>query len=229
MTKTRFLALVTALLLLLAIPTSVFAQRVPPHVFVGSATLDGVAAADGAAVTAWVDGEQVAATTVSSGEYSLLIDQEDSSYAGKTISFKISGSDAAETASWKQGGGDILDLNAATGSGTVSAGSDGATGPAGPAGMWGRAGADGADGAAGAAGAAGPPGPAGSDGNDGSDGADGARGAAGAAGASGSNGSDGSAGADGSDGGGGLGVIALIVAIVALLAAGGSYMMGRRA
>ena len=229
MTKTRFLALVTALALLLAIPTSVFAQRVPPHVFVGSATLDGVAVADGAAVTAWIDGEQVAATTASSGEYSLLIDQGDSSYAGKTISFKISGSDAAETASWKQGGGDILDLNAATSSGTVSAGSDGATGPAGPAGMWGRAGNDGADGADGAAGAAGPPGPAGSDGNDGSDGADGARGAAGAAGASGSNGSNGAPGADGSDGGGGLGVIALIVAIVALLAAGGSYMMGRRA
>ena len=229
MTKTRFLALVTALALLLAIPTSVFAQRVPPHVFVGSVVLDGVAAADGAAVTAWVDDEQVADTTASGGDYSLVIDQGDSSYAGKTVSFKVSGSDAAETASWKQGGGDILDLNAATGSGTVSAGSDGATGPAGPAGMWGRAGADGADGAAGAAGAAGPPGPAGSDGNDGSDGADGARGAAGAAGASGSNGSDGAPGADGSDGGGGLGVIALIVAIVALLAAGGSYMMGRRA
>ena len=229
MTKTRFLALVTALALLLAIPTSVFAQRVPPHVFVGSATLDGVAVADGAAVTAWIDGEQVAATTASGGEYSLLIDQGDSSYAGKTVSFKISGSDAAETASWKQGGGDVLDLTATTGSGTVSVGSAGATGPAGPAGMWGAKGDDGADGADGAAGAAGPPGPAGSDGNDGADGADGARGAAGAAGASGSDGSDGASGADGSDGGGGLGVIALIVAIVALLAAGGSYMMGRRA
>jgi len=226
MTKTRFLALVTALLLLLAIPTSVFAQRVPPHVFVGSVVLDGVAAADGAAVTAWVDDEQVADTTASGGDYSLVIDQGDSSYAGKTVSFKVSGSDAVETASWMQGGGDILDLNAATDSGSASVGS---TGPAGPAGMWGAKGDDGADGADGAAGAAGPPGPAGSDGNDGADGADGARGAAGAAGASGSNGSNGAPGADGSDGGGGLGVIALIVAIVALLAAGGSYMMGRRA
>jgi len=226
MTKTRFLALVTALLLLLAIPTSVFAQRVPPHVFVGSVVLDGVAAADGAAVTAWVDDEQVADTTASGGDYSLVIDQGDSSYAGKTVSFKVSGSDAVETASWMQGGGDILDLNAATDSGSASVGS---TGPAGPAGMWGAKGDDGADGADGAAGAAGPPGPAGSDGNDGADGADGARGAAGAAGASGSDGSDGASGADGSDGGGGLGVIALIVAIVALLAAGGSYMMGRRA
>jgi len=225
MTKTRFLALVTALLLLLAIPTSVFAQRVPPHAFVGSVTLDGAAAADGAAVTAWVDDEQVADTTASGGEYFLQIDQGDSSYAGKTVSFKVSGSDAAETASWTQGEATALDLNATTGSGSGSAsvGSAGATGPAGPAGMWGAKGEDGADGAAG------PPGPAGSDGKDGSDGAAGAKGAAGAAGASGSNGSDGAPGADGSDGGGGLGVIALIVAIVALLAAGGSYMMGRRA
>ena len=38
MTKTRFLALVTALALLLAIPTSVFAQNAKPHVFVGTAT-----------------------------------------------------------------------------------------------------------------------------------------------------------------------------------------------
>jgi len=226
MTKTRFLALVTALVLLLAIPTSVFAQRVPPHVFVGSATLDGAAVADGAAVTAWIDGEQVADTTASGGDYSLLIDQGDSTYAGKTVSFKISGSNADESAPWIQGGGDVLDLNADTGSGTASVASAGDTGPAGPAGQWGRPGDDGADGADGAAG---PPGPAGSDGNDGSDGADGAKGAAGPAGASGSDGSNGVSGADGSDGGGGLGVIALIVAIVALLAAGGSYMMGRRA
>ena len=224
MTKTRFLALVTALLLLLAIPTSVFAQRVPPHAFVGSVTLDGAAAADGAAVTAWVDDEQVADTTASGGEYFLQIDQGDSSYAGKTVSFKVSGSDAAETASWTQGEATALDLNATTGSGgTVSVGSDGATGPAGPAGMWGAKGDDGADGAAGPPGPAGPkgaPGVAGSNGSNGSNGADGS---------DGRDGRDGAPGADGSDGGGGLGVIALIVAIVALLAAGGSYMMGRRA
>ncbi len=219
MTKTRFLALVTALALLLAIPTSVFAQRVPPHVFVGTVTLDGAAAADGAAVTAWIDGNQVAATTANGGDYSLLIDQGDSSFAGKTVSFKVSGSNAAETAPWVQGGGDVLDLNATTGSasgggGTGSTGSTGATGPPGPAGP---------------AGPAGPPGPAGGSGTDGSDGSDGARGAAGTTGTNGSNGSDGADGAAGDDGGGIVGIIALIVAIVALLAAGGSYMMGRRA
>ena len=82
MTKTRFLTLVMALALLLAIPTAAFAQRVPPHVFVGSVTLDGATAADGAAVTAWIGGEQVAATTTSGGSYSLIVDQGDSSYAG---------------------------------------------------------------------------------------------------------------------------------------------------
>ena len=224
MTKTRFLALITALALLLAIPTSVFAQNARPHVFVGTVTLDGVAAADGAAVTAWIDGEQVGATTASAGKYVLQLESA-AGFPGSTVSFKVSGADASQTIAWEQGGADEVDLIAATGSGSGSAvtGSTGATGPAGPAGMWGARGEDGADGAAG------PPGPAGSDGKDGSDGAAGAKGAAGAAGASGSNGSDGAPGADGSDGGGGLGVIALIVAIVALLAAGGSYMMGRRA
>ena len=222
MTKTRFLALVTALALLIAIPTSVFAQNARPHVFVGTVTLDGVAAADGAAVTAWIDGEQVGATTASAGKYVLQLESA-AGFPGSTVSFKVSGADASQTIAWEQGGADEVDLTAASGSGTASVGSAGATGPAGPAGMWGARGEDGADGAAG------PPGPAGSDGKDGSDGAAGAKGAAGAAGASGSNGSNGAPGADGSDGGGGLGVIALIVAIVALLAAGGSYMMGRRA
>jgi len=215
MTKTRFLGLVTALALLLAIPTSVFAQRVPPHVFVGTVTLDGVAAVDGAAVTAWIDGEQVAAANASGGEYNILVDQGDSTFAGKTVSFKVSGANVTETATWAQGGGDVLNLSGVTGS---SGGSSGATG------------------SAGATGPAGPAGPAGSPGSTGPAGADGAAGPAGAAGATGSAGSDGAAGATGAtgaagdDGGGGaLGIIALIVGIVALLAAGGSYMMGRRA
>jgi pilus assembly protein FimV len=217
MTKTRFLTLVMALALLLAIPTAVFAQRVPPHVFVGTASLNGVAAADGSAVTAWVDGEMVADAYASGGDYTLLVDQGDSSFSGKAVSFKISGVDAAETAEWIQGGAEVLDLVAAAGS--TAAGS-GATG---------KDGASGAKGAKGDTGAAGPAGSVGAAGAAGSDGAAGAAGATGPAGSAGSAGAAGAAGADGADGGGGLGVIALIVAIVALLAAGGSYMMGRRA
>ena len=214
MTKTRLLTLVMALMLLLAIPTSVFAQRVPPHVFVGTVTLDGAGAADGAAVTAWVDDAQVAATTVSGGEYNLIVDQGDASFAGNTVSFKVSGANAAETAAWTQGGGEVLNLAATTGSG---GGGSGETGESGAKGDTGATGAKGDTGSAGAAGATGP------------GGADGASGPAGAPGADGSDGSAGVAGVAGADGSGGLGIIALIVAIVALLAAGGSYMMGRRA
>jgi len=204
-----------ALALLLAIPTAVFAQRVPPHVFVGAASLNGIAAADGSAVTAWVDGEMVADAYASGGDYTLLVDQGDSSFAGKAVSFKISGVDAAETADWIQGGAEVLDLVAAAGS--TGSGAAGEVGVSGAKGAKGDTGATGAAGSVGAAGAAG------------SDGSAGAAGVSGPAGSAGSAGAAGTAGADGADGGGGLGVIALIVAIVALLAAGGSYMMGRRA
>lgn len=203
-----------ALALLLAIPTAAFAQRVPPHVFVGSASLDGTAAVDGAAVTAWIDGEQVAATNAIGGDYDIIVDQGDATFAGKTVTFKISGANAAESAAWVQGGGDVLDLVATTGSGGGTAGEAGASGEKGDKGDKGDTGAAGPAGPAGAAGAAG---------------ADGATGPAGAAGATGPAGAAGAAGADGADGGGALGIIALIIAAVALLAAGGSYMMGRRA
>ena len=229
MTKTRFLALVTALALLLAIPTSVFAQRVPPHQFVGTVTLDGAGVVDGGAVTAWIDGEQVAATNASGGSYSLQVDQGDGSYAGKTVSFKVGGADVAETADWMQGGGTILNLAGVSGSssGGGDDGADGEKGNTGLRGLKGVAGPAGPAGAAGAAGSAGPAGPAGPTGSDGSDGSSGSSGSAGPAGPAGPAGAAGAAGADG--GGGVIGIIALIVAAVALLAAGGSYMMGRRA
>jgi len=217
MTKTRFLTLVMALALLLAIPTAVFAQRVPPHVFVGTVTLDGATAVDGAAVTAWIDGEQIAATNVAGGSYSLIVDQGDSSYAGKTVSFKVSGANSDQSAVWAQGGGDELNLVASTSSG------------GGEAGEQGEAGLQGYRGDTGPAGATGPAGPAGPAGADGKAGANGKAGAAGSAGSDGAAGADGAAGPAGADGGGGaLGVIALIVGIVALVAAGGSIMMGRR-
>ena len=229
MTKTRFLALVTALALLLAIPTSVFAQRVPPHQFVGTVTLDGAGVVDGGAVTAWIDGEQVAAANASGGNYSIQIDQGNGSYAGKTVSFKVAGADVAETAEWVQGGGTILNLVGVTGSAASggTAGEDGEKGTTGLRGLTGVAGPAGADGAAGASGSPGPAGAAGSPGSDGAAGSNGSSGSTGSAGPAGPAGAAGAAGADAS--GGIIGIIALIVAAVALLAAGGSYMMGRRA
>jgi hypothetical protein len=201
-------------MLLLAIPTAAFAQRVPPHVFVGTASLDGTPAVDGAAVTAWIDGEQVGATNTTEGEYALTVDQGDSSFAGSTVSFKVSGANTSETATWITGGAEIRNLVAATGSGSADSGAAGESGD---------------KGATGATGAAGSPGAQGDTGQAGSNGSDGDVGPAGPQGPAGTIGPAGAAGAVGNDGSGGLGIIALIVAIVALLAAGGSYMMGRRA
>ena len=110
MVKVRGLALLAVVALFFTLPAVTFAQQVPPHVFVGTATVDAAAAADGTSVTAWVDGAQAGAGTVSGGSYSLLVDQGEGSFAGKTVSFMIGGFDAAETATWEQGGATVLDL-----------------------------------------------------------------------------------------------------------------------
>ena len=102
MTKTRFLALLTALALLLAIPTAAFAQNTIPHLFIGSATLDGATAVDGTAVTAWVNGEQVEATNVTGGRYSMQVGGA-AGFAGQTVVFRVGAADAAESAEWVMG------------------------------------------------------------------------------------------------------------------------------
>ena len=116
MTTKRLLIIlaVMALLLVLALPNVASAQRLPPHVFVGTATVDGAAASDGTAVTAWVGGVQVASGAVSGGSYTIVVDQGDQSFAGQTVNFQIGGNDAAESATWTQGGGDELNLTATT-------------------------------------------------------------------------------------------------------------------
>ncbi len=216
MTNLKVLALVVGMVLLFAIPATLSAQRLPPHVFVGS-MINGAAATDGTVITARVNDAQVATATVVDGNFVLIVDQGDDSYAGMMVSFTVDGMMATETANWMQGGGDVLNLTGVSGSGGGGGGDTGAKGPTGPRG------------ATGATGAAGSPGPAGAAGSDGSDGSAGPAGSSGSTGSAGSAGPAGPAGAEGDDGGGALGLIALIVAIVALLAAGGSYMMGRRA
>jgi hypothetical protein len=71
-------------------------------------------AADGAVVTAWVEGVWAASTTVQDGNYVLFVDQIDGrSYVGQTVTFKIGGLDVNESGTWQAGGGDELDLTAA--------------------------------------------------------------------------------------------------------------------
>ena len=245
MTKVKILALLVGMVLLFTLPATVSAQRLPPHVFVGTAMMDGATVADGTTVSAWVLGMEAASTTVTGGSYVIVVDQGDQSYATETVTFQIGGNDAAETATWMQGGGDELNLTA---SGAMAmepttspeptvapvamapgaTGVPGARGSAGPSGPEGVAGPSGAQGATGPTGAAGPAGSSGSAGPAGDAGATGDTGPAGSGGGSGPAGASGAPGSEGDDASNVLGIIALIIAIIAIVGAGGAFLLGRR-
>ena len=117
MTTAKLLAILAVLVLVLSLSSGAFAQRLPPHVFVGTAWLDGEASPDGTTVTAWIDDIESASATVGGGDggYTLIVDQGDLTFTGKTISFQIDSNVADQTATWTQGGGDELTLSATTG------------------------------------------------------------------------------------------------------------------
>ena len=116
MTKVKILALLVGMVLLFTLPATVSAQRLPPHVFVGTASIDDVAAAEGTTVSAWVGGVEAASATTTGdrGDYVLIVDQGDDSFAGETITFLLGGYSADQSATWSQGGGDELTLSAAS-------------------------------------------------------------------------------------------------------------------
>ena len=240
MTRVKILALLLGMVLLFTLTSVASAQRVPPHVFVGTATLDGAAAADGATVVAIVAGADAATATVAGGSYTIVVDQGDSSFAGETVSFTIDGNAADETGTWAQGGGDELNLTATGAPAPTAApeptavavvGEKGDPGDPGARGLQGIRGDQGFEGPAGATGAKGDPGSAGETGATGPAGADGAPGATGntgAQGAAGPAGATGATGAEGASGGGGLAVLAVILSLIAIIGSGAVYIMGRR-
>ena len=117
MTKVKILALLVGMVLLFILPSTVSAQRLPPHVFVGTAWIDDVAAPEGTIITAWVGGAEAGSATVTGdgGDYgSITVDQGDLSFAGETITFLVGGFSADQSAEWTQGGGDELTLSAAS-------------------------------------------------------------------------------------------------------------------
>src|ERR687893_793857 len=159
MTKLRFLALLTVLALLLALPAVASAQQVPPHVFHGTVTVNGLGAPTGTEVTALAGGQPVATDTVDqNGEYTLLVPQSEGE-----ITFRVGTLNAAETSNWEQGGANIVNLTASSFTQAPDGGTPapGAVGPAGPRGEAGPAGPPGEAGPAGGAGPPGPQGPAG--------------------------------------------------------------------
>jgi len=87
--------------------------NVIPHVFVGSVTVSGEVAADGTEVSAWVSefSSPVGEGTVSGGSYVMNVSQYGAaSFAGKTLTFKISDADTGQTYTWEKGGATVLDL-----------------------------------------------------------------------------------------------------------------------
>ena len=216
MTKTRFLALLSVLALLAAMPlASVFAQQpVPPQKYYGMVMVDGEAPPEGTSVMAFVEqevmeGEETMtkmveigmAMTDAMGNYVLTTD-DDSMLQGMEVMFSImvmgmEDSQDAMPYTMMDGEkmmvdsvmwmqGDASQLNLEVGKSVVRP--DGTTGPAPVVGPRGPQGPQG------------PQGEPGADGADGSDGARGPQGPAGPAGPAGADGSDGSDGARGATG-----------------------------
>jgi hypothetical protein len=78
---------------------------------VGTATIDGTPAPDGAVVTAWVEGNLAAATTLREGRFGFAVEPpKGSSYIGKTVIFKVGECEASPTIVWESGAADPLDL-----------------------------------------------------------------------------------------------------------------------
>ena len=229
---TRILALLTIVALVAALPMSVLAQNDAPHVFIGTAIVNGLTATTGVPITAWDGDTQIGSTTVvAGGKFNLSVNRS----SGR-ITFKIDNVNAAQSHPAWEFGGLETGFNLTATSQPVTAGAAGPAGPAGAAGPAGRRtagarGAQGPAGATGAAGAAGPDGargPIGPQGEVGPAGPGGPAGAVGAPGADGAPGEAGRAGTAGATASSGLAIVAIIIAIVAVIAAVALPMVMRR-
>ena len=116
MTRVKILALLVGVVLLFTLSTTVSAQNVRPHVFVGTAWIDDVAAPVGTTVSAWVGGAEAGSTTTTDdgGTYVILVGAGEVSLAGQTITFLIGDLSATQSATWEEGGGDELTLSASS-------------------------------------------------------------------------------------------------------------------
>ena len=88
---------------------------VPPHVFAGSATLDGQLVADGTQVVAFILGSEVGTAATEGGTYALGITQPPGKdFADQIVSFTVAGIAADQTGVWEAGGATELNLTATT-------------------------------------------------------------------------------------------------------------------
>ena len=224
--RPRYLIGVVIVAMLLLSPSLASAQRVIPHAFLGSATINGSPVADGTVVAALVDGRQVVAKSVSGGSYPvLLVEPDGDSFVGKVVTFTIGGFPAAETAFWIQGEVTELNLSASPTPGTPTPVPVATAAPAPtPVLIAGEQGEPGQRGGQGPQGVQGPSGPPGVGGPPGSAGASGPAGVAGPAGSQGLTGPEGDLGDSGSSL---FGILAFVFAIFAVLGTFGGMLWRR--
>ena len=98
---TRILALLTIVALVAALPMSVVAQNDAPHVFIGTAIVNGLTATTGVPITAWDGDTPIGTTTVTAGgKYKISVNRS----SGR-ITFKIDNVNAAQShPAWEFGG-----------------------------------------------------------------------------------------------------------------------------
>ena len=98
---TRILALLTIVALVAALPMSVLAQNDAPHVFIGTAIVNGLTATTGVPITAWDGDTQIGSTTVTAGgKFKINVNRS----SGR-ITFKIDNANAAQShPAWEFGG-----------------------------------------------------------------------------------------------------------------------------
>ena len=231
--RTKILIAVAVVAFLFLMPSGASAQPPPPHVFIGSATINGSPAADGMVVAALVDGRQVAAKMVSGGSYeAIYVFPTNGSFVGKIVTFTIGGIPANETALWKQGGATSLNLSATpspaapTATPVPAATAVPAPTPT-PVIVVGEKGEPGQRGAQGSQGSQGVQGPSGPPGVGGPPGSAGAAGPAGVAGPTGSQGLTGPEGEHGDKGSSLFGILAFVFAIIAFLGTFGGMFWRR--
>ncbi|MDD5094705.1 MAG: hypothetical protein PHV74_10050 [Dehalococcoidia bacterium] len=112
MSRIGIAVMVLALAMLLILPAVGVAQ---PMVcgFYGSASIDGVSVSSGTAVSAWIDGLQVAVVNTTGSNYNMYVA---GNYVGKTVSFKVGASQAlaTQTSLWEAGANKPLTLTGMT-------------------------------------------------------------------------------------------------------------------
>ena len=98
---TRILALLAVMTLVAALPTSVLAQNDAPHLFIGTAVVNGLTAATDTPITAWDGDTQIGSTKVTAGgKFKIFV-----SRSPGRITFKIDNLDANESHhAWEFGG-----------------------------------------------------------------------------------------------------------------------------